>query len=122
MPLMPKTPDGRVLVNLDGDAVANARAVGDALVESDLDLFNVDGRPVLVDNGALVPVAGKVLSEVVSKHLATKQLVNREGKWAVAYKPVACDDRMLRILLNGKDPRTGDDVRGGTLDSRLPRA
>jgi hypothetical protein len=118
---MRKTPDGRMLVNLDGDPIANACAVANALVESDADLFNDDGRLVLLDDGALVVCAGKVLLEAINKHLATKQLMNRDGKWMVAYPPVAVDERMLRIMLNGRDPRTGEDVKGGTLVARVPR-
>ena len=36
--------------------------------------------------------------------------------------PSRCEKAPRLGDLDGKDPRTGDDVRGGTLDSRLPRA
>ena len=43
-------------------------------------------------------------------------------KLDATYTPVACDERMLRIILTGKDMRTGDELKGGPLASRVPKA
>ena len=43
-------------------------------------------------------------------------------KLDATYTPVACDERMLRIILTGKDMRTGHELKGGPLASRVPKA
>jgi len=89
---------------------------------STADLFVADDRPVLLDNGVLVPVGGKVLLEVLAKHVAVKHLAMNGEKWVVTYTPVTIDQRIISMLLTGRDPRTGEDVKGGTLASRVPKA
>ena len=87
-----------------------------------VDLFNVDGSLVLLDAGTFVSVGGKVLLEIIRKHIAIKRLVNRDGRWEVEFAPVTIDERLLRIILTGKDMRTGDELKGGPLASRVPKA
>jgi hypothetical protein len=43
----------------------------------DVDLFNVDGRLMLLDGGQLVTVTKNILAEIISKYVVTKRLVNR---------------------------------------------
>ena len=51
-----------------------------------------------------------------------KQLVNRGTRWEIEYAPVEFDDRMLRIMLNGRDPKNGYELKGGPLHLRVPKA
>jgi hypothetical protein len=119
---MPKTPDGRILVQLNGDPLADAGVLADALAESDADLFIADDRLVVLNDGVLVPVVDTNLSEMLNKHLATKRLVmNGNSKWTVTYVPVTIDQRMIRILLTGTDPRTREKIKGGGLADRVPK-
>jgi hypothetical protein len=71
----------------------------------------------------LVPVAGKVLSEILSRHVAVKHLiVNGDRKWTVTYTPATIDQRTVSMLLTGKDPRSGEEIKGGPLAGRVPKA
>jgi hypothetical protein len=118
--------DGRVVLQLSAsaDPITDAVTVMDALVRCDaVHLFDIEGRVMLVRGGELVPVTGPVLREIAG-NVVTKRLVNRgagdQENWQVEYVPVA--RKMVRIILVGKDPRTGDEVKGGNLASRVSLA
>ena len=52
-----------------------------------------------------------------------RRLLIRDGRPEAVFAPVALDERMVRTILTGNDPhpRTGGDLKGGSLASRLPK-
>ena len=123
---MPRARDGRLLVQLNGDPMVDARTLADALVESNADLFNRDGTLVLLRDGALVPGGRDILLEVLDRHVAVKRVVkNGDGRVEVAYGPVDLDEMTMRALLIGRLPPAGGnmprELPGGSLVSRMPR-
>ena len=124
---MPRAPDGRVLVRLCNDPMADARTLADALVESNADLFNRDGILVLLRDGTLVPGGRDILLDVLDKHVAVKRVVqNGDGRVEVAYGPVDLKDMTMKALLLGRLPPAGGNVPrelpGGPLVDRVPKA
>jgi hypothetical protein len=109
-----------VFVNLTGNPLSDAPVIADALARSAAPLFNVNGGLYTVADGALVGVGGAVLRDIAVRYLATKTAVCRNGKWEVEHGPVELDGRLQRCLINGIDPRSGEEIRGGRLLSRLP--
>jgi hypothetical protein len=78
---------------------------------------------VLLDGGVLVPVTGKILLEILNKHVAVKHLaVNGDRKYTVTYTPATIDQRTVSMLLTGKDPRSGEEIKGGPLANGVPKA
>jgi hypothetical protein len=123
---MPRAPDGRVLVQLCNEPIADARTLADALVEADADLFNHDGGLVLLRDGALVACRRDILLEVLDKYVCVKRVVtNGDGRVEVAYGPVALDDMTMKALLLGRLPPKGGnmprELPGGSLADRVPR-
>ena len=124
---MPRAPDGRVVVQLCNDPMADARTLIDAIIESNADLFNHDGTLVLLRDGELVPGGRDILLETLNTHLAVKRVVkNGDGRVEVAYDPVDLKDMTMRALLIGRLPPKGGnmprELPGGPLVSRVPRA
>jgi hypothetical protein len=68
----------------DQDLNADTNALADAVAESDVDLFNLDGRLFWLTEGTLVPVSKNLLLDIITKHVATVRLVNRGS----AEKPI----------------------------------
>jgi hypothetical protein len=124
---MPRAPDGRQLVQLCKDPIADARTLADAILESDADVFNHDGSLVLLRDGTFVVCNRDILLEVLDKHVAVKRAVkNGDGRVEVAYRPVALEDMTMRALLLGRLPPKGGnlprEVPGGSLAERVPKA
>ena len=123
---MPRAPDGRVLVQLCNEPMADAHTLADALVESNADLFNRDGTLVLLRDGTLVPGGRDILLEVLDRHVAVKRVVkNGDGRVEVAYGPVDLDEMTMRALLIGRLPPAGGNMPrvlpGGGLADRVPK-
>ena len=123
---MPRAPDGRVLVQLCNDPIADARTLADAVVESNADLFNRDGTLVQLRDGKLVAGGRDILLEVLDKHVAVKRVrTNGDGRVEVAYGPVDRDEATLRAMQVGRLPPAGGnmprELPGGGLADRVPK-
>ena len=124
---MPRAPDGRVLVQLCNDPMADARTLIDAIIESNADLFNHDGTLVLLRDGTLVPGGRDILVETLNKHICVKRVVkNGDGRVEVAYGPVDLEQMTMKALLLGRLPPKGGnmprELPGGPLVDRVPKA
>jgi hypothetical protein len=117
--------NGRIVVSLTNDPVIDAGRLNDALIESDINLFSVEGSPRLLRDGTAVPVNRDILVAVISEITATKRFVVRDGKYAVLYEPLVPSDRIIRAMMHGNLPARGETeprrVPGGSLIDRLPR-
>jgi hypothetical protein len=122
---MPRAPNGRIVVSLTCDPVIDAGRLNDVLIQSDLDLFSVEGRPRLLRDGTAVPVGQDALVAIISEITATKRFVVRDGKYAVLYEPVVPSEQIIRAMIHGSLPARGESeprrVPGGALVDRLPR-
>src|SRR5262249_7671479 len=84
-------------------------------------IFNQDDRLVWLTQingaGALVPVSGAVLHEIIAKHIVTPRLVNRgttdEPNWACEYVPFEVSERTASA------PLTAETLKEGNLIARV---
>jgi len=87
------------------DPFAAANSLADCLAEC-VDLVNLNGNPVWVNQGRLVPVTMNTLHEIVPQYIATKELVNRGTEsapnWALVYIPFVPDSRLVRDLFSSE--------------------
>jgi hypothetical protein len=107
--------------------MVDARALADALVEANPDLFNHDGTLVLLRDGAFVVCNRDIFREVLNTYVAVKRVVkNGDGRVEVAYGPVDLEEMTLRALLLGRLPPKGGnmprELPGGPLVDRVPKA
>jgi hypothetical protein len=118
--------NGRIVVSLTNDPVIDAGRLNDVLIESDIDLFSVEGSPRLLRDGTAVPVGRDILVAVISEITATKRFVVRDGKYAVLYEPLVPSDQIIRAMMHGSLPGRGETeprrVPGGALVDRVPKA
>jgi hypothetical protein len=124
---MPRAPDGRVLVQLCNDPMADARTLADALTESNADLFSRDGTLVLLRDGAFVVCGRDILREVLDKNVAVKRAVkNGDGRVEVVYNAVDHNEMTFRAMVTGSLPPAGGnmprELPGGPLVERMPKA
>jgi hypothetical protein len=123
---MPRAPNGRIVVSLTNDPVIDAGRLNDVLIESDIDLFSIEGSPRLLRDGTAVTAGRDILVAVISEITATKRFVVRDGKYAVLYEPVVPTEQIIRAMLHGSLPERGATeprrVPGGALVDRLPKA
>jgi hypothetical protein len=99
--VMARSPDASFAAMSLTDIYATTNSLADALAEN-VDLFNLDGSPILVRGGQIIPVTLNTLHEIIPQFIATKELVNRgtetNPNWIVDYVPYAPDPRTLRDL------------------------
>jgi len=100
-----------------GDPFAAANSLADCLAEC-VDLVNLNGSPVWVKEGQLVPVTASILHELVPQYVATRELVNlgteQNPNWVLEYLPFRPDPRLARDLF-------ANERREGGLLPRLTR-
>jgi hypothetical protein len=72
------------------DPYEDLNSLADAVADS-AEIFNHDGCLVWLNAGALIPVSGTVLREIITKHVVTQRLVNHgtaeEPNWTLVYSP-----------------------------------
>jgi len=99
--VMTRSPDASFAAMSLTDIYATTNSLADALAEN-VDLFNLDGSPVWLNKGQLVPMTMNVLHEIIPQHIATKELVNRGTEWVVEYVPYVPDPRTVRDLFSNE--------------------
>ena len=103
--VMCRAPDASFAAMSLTDIYATTNSLADALAEN-VDLFNQNGNPILLTQGQLVPVTINVLHEIIPRHIATKELINRgtqnEPTWVVEYIPYVPDPRTVRDLFSNE--------------------
>lgn len=96
-------------IALDPYVDAFANTLSDALAEV-AELYNVNGALCWLTNGKLARVNLQILPQIISQHIATKELENTGTEttpnWAVRYTPFVADQKTLRLLFTA-DKRTG---------------
>jgi hypothetical protein len=102
------TPRGR-------DPLEDLNRLADAISISEAPLFSKDGDAVLIVEGADVILNPTALGATVERHIVTKAVVDREGKFEVTYPPCRPDDKTLRSLL------MAETLEQGNLAKRLPK-
>lgn len=81
---MKEAPDGRKIFLWRGPEATNR--LTDAIAEAAIaELFNVNGVLVWLNEGQPVPVNKGVLREVITRHIVSVRLVDRESSWKVEY-------------------------------------
>jgi hypothetical protein len=91
--------------------------LADAVAET-AEIYNRNGQLVWLTGGQLVPLSRDALREIITQHVAIKQLVNNgsaaEPTWTSAFVPLIPDEKILRTLLNA-------DKREGGLRERVTK-
>jgi hypothetical protein len=72
-----------------------------------LQLWDINGRLILLDDGAPVPVSHAMMQVLVQKHFRTPQLAWRNGKGEVSLVPVSVDRAALVDLVEALRLRAG---------------
>jgi len=79
---------------------------------------NLNGELVWLDQGKLVPVTMNAIHQIISQHIATKELVNKGSRenpaWTTEYLPYTPDPRTVRDLF-------GTERREGSLLARATK-
>jgi len=99
--VMTRSPDASFAAMSLTDIYSNTNSLADALAEH-VDLFNLNGSPVLVRGGQIIPLTLNLLHEIIPQHIATKELVNRGTEWVAEYVPYVPDPRTVRDLFSNE--------------------
>jgi hypothetical protein len=115
--VMCRAPDASFAAMSLTDVYATTNSLADALAEF-ADLFNLNGELVQIIEGKITPVRMNILPEIIYKHIATRELVNKGSKenpaWTVEYIPFVADGRTVRDLFS-------TERREGSLLARATR-
>src|SRR5262249_44455724 len=115
--IMARSPDASFAAMSLTDIYATANTLSAALAEN-CDLINLNGNPVWVNQGRLVPLTLNLVHELVPRFVATRELVNRgteqNPNWVLEYIPFQPDPRTIRDLFS-------NERREGSLLARLTR-
>jgi hypothetical protein len=101
--VMTRSPDASFAAMSFSDAYATTNSLADALAEN-CDLFNLGGELVHIVEGKITPVRMNTLPELIHKHIATRELINKGSKenpnWSVEYVSYTPDPRTVRDLFS----------------------
>ena len=101
--IMCRAPDASFAAMSLTDIYATTNSLADALAEN-CDLFNLNNELVHITEGKITPVRMNTLPEIIHKHIATRELVNKGSKenpnWTVEYIPLVTDGRTIRDLFS----------------------
>jgi hypothetical protein len=104
-------PHQRLAVESEAKLLSNA--IADSLDR--IPMFDRDGQPVLVIDGALQVVHSRMLGWVLESYFATAHVVQRGGRLEVEYRGVVANEMVLGHMLREEETK-----RGGLL-GLLPR-
>jgi hypothetical protein len=108
--------NGRSVCILRNDPRKDINALADAIIAA-AEIYNHNGSLVLLRDGKLVRVTAEVLREIIPTHVATRRLMDRDGRWALEYYPFECPtERALATLLRA------ENLEEGSLLARAPPA
>jgi hypothetical protein len=91
-------------IAITAEANAIAGAIAGALDR--IDMFELDGRLVLLVDGELRNVNAAILREIIRTNFATKHLVQAGAGLGVEYRPVEVGELVIRTMLTAP-PRDG---------------
>ena len=121
MTTMRKLADGRVvyIATNSVDPYVDANLLADCVAAIDTDevsLWNVDGRPMMLDGGTLRPINRERLHELAERFVVVPRLVftGNGDETAIRYAPYEINEMEIRNLLTAKS------AAGGGLIFRLP--
>jgi hypothetical protein len=107
--VLPNSPDGlrgsgrRAAVEAEAKLLSNA--IADALDR--IPIFNRDGQPVLLIDGALRVVNNQMLAWVLEGYFATMHVMERNGRLELEYRGVRANEIALRHMLTAERKHGG---------------
>jgi hypothetical protein len=115
--VLPGSPEGLFGPHKRGAIETMASFLSAAIADSldRIPMFDRDGQPVLVIDGALRVVNSRMLAWVLDGYFATPHVVERVGRLEVEYRGVVVNEMVLGHMLREEETR-----RGGLL-GHLPR-
>jgi hypothetical protein len=114
--VMPNSPDGLFgphrRAAVENMALLLSAAIADALDR--IPVFNRDGQPVLLIDGALRAVNAELLGWLLEAHFTTPHVVERAGRLELEHRGVRANEIVLRHML------VTEEAKYGGLLGRLP--
>lgn len=88
--------DDREIIVLHGRSVEDSAAIAGVLAKRLVrELFNFDGRLMLIENGRLVTITNPLLAEIIGQHIVTVRPIHDGELWSAELCELVLDRQQL---------------------------